>query len=191
MRKICLPLLLLVPVFFSCSRHLNVNVGAGVSKVAGGSYTDPPGGQANVEAKLVELNKNSSVSAGLGFSYQGAHYSEGNGLTGTVRLGYVNLPLIYTYLAASGAYFEAGLQPGINVIAKDKYNGITEDFKYGTNTFELGLPLGGGYRFSNGVGVGLRAIYGITNLDKTGEESNHNILAVILLSYRFNGFSKK
>lgn len=186
---------------FSCSQQTTqgppegrmsarVMFAGGYSTVMGGSsWKGNIGGAVNVETDLIKKG-NSSLGGGLGISMQGSKYEEppayytDPGITGKVNLLYLNLPILYTYKCTSGFYGEIGLQPGLLLAAKDKYGGKSYDYKNAVKSFELGIPVGGGYRLKNGLGIGLRVIPGVTNMDDTGD-MQHNFLGMFLVSYRF------
>lgn len=154
------------------------------------SWKDPVGLQVAIEAKFLEINDNSSISTGIGFSKQGAGWEESE-LSGRVNLYYLNIPIMYRYTSDKGIYGEIGLQPQILLSAKDKYNGITEDYKYGVKSFDLGLPVGAGYQINEQLSVGARVTYGLTNLDNLGSEiSDHNVLVVAVIAYSLGNKSQ-
>lgn len=166
--------------------------GCGSSTIFGGdSWKDPVGVQFGVESPIYEINDNSMILSGLNFTWQGAGYEEtynepgygGSTLSGRVRLGYLNVPLLFHFILKEKIYGEIGLQPGFLLAAKDKYDGESYDYKAHMNKFELGLPVGAGYRLNDMFDVGVRFTYGITSIDKGGG-SDHNFLAVAYLRYK-------
>jgi hypothetical protein len=52
-----------------------------------------------------------------------------------------------------------------------------------TSKFELGLPVGVGYHLNDQVSLGVRATYGLTSMDESGEGSDHNFMLVGRLIY--------
>jgi len=197
MKKILL-LIFLGILFQSCG--MLGYVGFGPSMIFGGqSWKDPLGVQVGVETKILEVNENSTLSSGLNLTYQGAGYEEDYGepgygdmsLSGKVRLGYLNIPLIYTYQTNSKLYGEIGLQPGLLVLAKDKYNDESYDYMDYVNKFELGLPVGVGYHLNDDMSIGVRATYGITNLSNDNSDvADHNFLLVAMFRYNLNWAGK-
>ncbi len=186
--KTLLSAVLIALILYSCKSAqppaARVTAGAGFSKISNGdSWRGTIGGMAGAEICL-PFSAVSSVNTGLNVSFQGSKYEETYIENGRVNLVYINLPVMYGYQSPGGLYVEAGLQPGVLISAKDKYNGSTHDYKDAVKKFELGIPIGAGYRFNNGLGIGLRVIPGITNLDDTGDKA-HNFLGMLLLSYRF------
>ena len=163
----------------------------------GDSWSGAWGFQAGAEA-LVPFNCDFPLTAwgGLNLSMQGAGWEDdwGEGLyTGVTRLWYLNFPLTARYPFGNGFYGEAGLQPGILLSAKDKWDGESEDWSEYFKTFELGLPLGVGYNFPNNFGVGLRVTPGLLNIN-AGEwadsYNNHNITIALRGTYTFKGKEK-
>jgi len=143
--------------------------------------------------EAVSKGKGTSLSLGLQFSKQGGKYKEENGLEGKVATSYINFPILIRYHTNSGIYFEGGLQPGIILSAKDKYEGITDDYKSHFKTFDFGIPLEVGYEFKKRFGIGIRVTPGIANIDKEKDDAddlpNKNFVAGLRFSYLFG--SKK
>ncbi len=147
------------------------------------SWRDPVGAQVAVEAKVTEVNKQSYLTAGIGYSLQGSAYEDNNS-SGKVTAHYLIAPLLYYYQHIKGFYAEAGLQPSVLLAARDKYKGGegpytyegSSDYKDQMKSFNLGLPIGAGYRCKNGFGVGIRTIIGITKNHKEGNSRDMLIL---------------
>lgn len=167
-------------VFQSCGIFL----GFGLSDILGGSFDDPVGAQVSVETKVYELNDNSSLSSGLGVSFQGGSYHDTEG-SGTVHLAYLNVPMLYTYETPKRFYGEIGLQPGFLIRAKDNFEGVTYDYKDYASKFQLGLPVGIGYKLNENFSVGVRSTYGITSVENS-EGGYHNFLTIFHLNYLLN-----
>lgn len=147
------------------------------------SWKDPVGLQAAVETKVTQINKQSYLTAGIGYSMQGSAY-EDESFSGKVTAHYLIAPLLYYYQHMQGFYAEAGLQPSILLAARDKYKGGEGSYTYEGNdnykdqmkSFNLGMPVGAGYRWKNGFGVGMRTIIGITTNHKEGNSRDMLIL---------------
>ena len=75
------------------------------------------------------------------------------------------------YNATPDFYLEAGPEFGFMVDAKlkGKVNGSTQtaDVKDGFNTFNFGMGLGAGYRFTPNISINARYTAGFTNIVKT------------------------
>lgn len=190
------------PVMFACLlcscrsiEEVEATAAAGKANLVGGSYVDPLGVHVSIGAKILAPNKNSSVRAALGYSMQGGNYKD-PAYTGTVKTSYITLPLLYTYESDKGFYGEIGLQPALLLSAKDK--GKTtfgfeydDDYKDSVNKIDVGIPVGAGYCFKNGFGIGVRATYGLIKVEKGNTETVHNFVIAAIVRYRFNLGKKK
>jgi hypothetical protein len=171
----------------SQQREVEVYAGAGKTTITDPSpeetsYVDPVGVQFGADIPVFAINKKSFINSGLNFSFQGADYVD-PGISGTVNLIYLNVPFLYTYDFNKVFYAEAGLQPGYLISAKDKYNGVTDNYRDYVNKFELGLPIGGGYRLNEKISFGVRGTYGLTKINNSGDGNDHNLLIVALVRY--------
>jgi hypothetical protein len=173
------------------AKAITFSVVAGLSKSSivgeSDSWKDPIGGQAGVIASLSNFSESLSLKAEANISMQGAKWEENiNGLVeGRVNLLYLNVPVVLRYRFKNGFFAEAGIQPGLLLMAKDKYNGITEDYKDQVNAFDLGIPAGIGYEFKKRYAVGLRVIQGITNINSESDAKDYNFVAALRFIYTF------
>lgn len=181
MKKIFI-LVLMAFMLQSCSLYLKCLLATGFSNIKGGSYKDPVAAQVGVETKLMDINDQSSLSSGVNFTYQGGAYSDSY-VSGKVRLGYLNIPVLYTYQFPSRVFGEIGLQPGFLLLAKDKYDGGSYDYKDHVNKFDLGLPIGVGYKINDQMSIGVRGTWGLGNVEKSNNENTHNLLVVAMFRY--------
>jgi hypothetical protein len=157
------------------------------------SWKDPVGAQGGIILNLLtNFSKPLSFRVELNLSMQGAKYEDdyGNGIVkGRVNMLYTNLPLVVRYQLKNGFYGEAGIEPGLLLRAKDKYLGITEDYKDMVKKFDLGIPFGIGYEFKNYLGVGIRLIPGLTNINTNEGDvipsKDHNFIAALRVTYIF------
>ncbi|MBX2925129.1 MAG: PorT family protein [Chitinophagaceae bacterium] len=137
--------------------------------------------------------------AGILFSMEGSKYeaygyepggSSGNSAA-SLRLNYLRIPVTAKYRADinRGFFAEAGLQPGLLLTAKDKRNGDTYNAKEGYKSFDLGIVLGAGYQINRKFGVEVKAIPGVTNINKTETmyeaPKDRNLSLSLRASYRF------
>ncbi|WP_312992230.1 porin family protein [Chryseobacterium flavum] len=130
------------------------------------------------------------------YSQQGAKakgsYSSG-GITVTnmkQTLGYINVPVMVQYNATPEFYLEAGPEFGLLVSAKAKgdVNGSTykADNKDSFETFNFGLGIGLGYKFTSNLGVNVRYIAGLSNIVKNGlDDGTKNMNFQLGLNYYF------
>jgi len=163
----------------------SILLGAQKASIFGGeSWKDPLGIQVGAILPVANIANSMNFRVEANLSMQGAKWEEFD-LEGRTNLLYVNAPLVIRYQTKSGFFGEAGLQPGLLVSAKDKYEGTTDDYMDHMNKFDLGLPLGIGYEFRNKFGVGLRVIPGLTDITKDEDEKDSNFVVALRGTYTF------
>ncbi len=140
---------------------------------------------------ILDLSDQISLRGEALLSMQGAKWSYTGEMaeSGHTNIAYLNIPFVLRYLDKARFYGELGLQPGFLLGAKDHYPGGSENYTKYINGFDLGIPVGVGYEFKNNFGVGLRYIYGITNINKNStdeNEKNHNVVLALRVTYTFN-----
>lgn len=157
-----------------------------------------PGAVLGAHMNITRPDRKLTGDAGLLFSMEGARYKEydyepggsGSESSASLRLNYLRIPVTAKYRnnINKGFYAEAGLQPGILLTAKDKRNGSSNNVKEGFKKFDLGIVLGVGYQFSHKLGAELKAIPGITNINKSettyGTSKDRNLNFSLRASYR-------
>ena len=106
-------------------------------------------------------------------------------------MGYLNIPIVANYYFAEGWAIKAGIQPGFLLSAKVKVDGVggtpsvDTDVKDDSKTFDLAIPLGISYEFSNFVVDG-RYNLGLTKISKNGDESYKNNVIQFTFGYKFS-----
>ena len=130
-----------------------------------------------------------SIQPEVVYSLQGAKAKNSND-NGKLDLGYINVPVMFQYNATPEFYLEAGPEFGFLVSAREKYdvNGSTEkiDVKDGAQTFNFGIGLGAGYRFTSNLSANLRYTAGITDVVKDHDGSSvRNGVFQLGLGYTF------
>ena len=147
--------------------------------------------QFGVQTQLMSLSDEIGIGLGAVYSMQGGKYESSdyvpggdyNSQTKKSRLNYLNFPIVAQYQKEKTGFFaEAGVQPGILLSAKEK-EATTTDIKDEVRKFDLGIPLGLGYRFRNNIGVGLRFTPGLLNVNKEEQFKNKNMVASLRLLY--------
>ncbi|NNK17678.1 MAG: PorT family protein [Maribacter sp.] len=98
------------------------------------------------------------------YSAQGADYSE-DGFEGSVKVDYLNLPLMAKFYVAEGFSLEAGPQVGFLLSAKDAYDGGEDDWSDITKGIDFGLNFGIGYKLQSGLNFGARYNLGLSDLN--------------------------
>ena len=196
MRKYCLLLLsLLICASFCCAQDKKGTrpsfgiVGGVTGSTIGGdddSYNSLLiGWQAGVLMFLDCGSPNHFVfGAEANVSSEGSKYEDVL-VSGKVVLTYLNVPLVAQFRDPLGFYAEAGVQPGFLLSAKDKYNGSSYDFKDNVNSFDFGIPLGIGYIFQKKLGINLRYILGVSNINNADNAKDHNRVWALRLFYVF------
>jgi hypothetical protein len=169
--------------------ELTVNMSLGKSSIVGesDSWKDPVGIQFGADLTIINLNKLMSIRAGLYSSLQGARWEESYS-KGKATFLYVNTPVVFRFKSKFGLFGEAGFQPGLLVLAREKgsYNNQpypSENVMEYYRKFDLAMIIGGGYEFKNNIGVGLRIIPGITNVNPAGDAYDRNLLVVARGTY--------
>lgn len=127
------------------------------------------------------------VSAGLVYSMQGYKYSEGNVDT-TVKLDYLNVPILANVYVAPGLAVKLGVQPGFKLSSKTKIEGSGvsiegESDDDGVKGFDLAIPVGVSYQYQNIV-LDARYNWGVTKVYDGGDSKNS--VFQITLGYKFS-----
>lgn len=119
-----------------------------------------------------QLTDKFALTGGLMYSQQGAKtdYDE---LNGTMKLDYINIPILANVYVAKGFALKAGIQPAFNVNKKITVGGVSMDiedaYEKGTgqhikvNTFDFSIPMGLSYE-SNGVVLDARYNLGLSKI---------------------------
>ncbi|MEO5561916.1 MAG: porin family protein [Chitinophagaceae bacterium] len=170
---------------------------------AGGNVADKPGSEPDyktlpgivigVRARVLNLSDEINIGIGAEYSMQGGKYKSYEYIPGgnygsssaTSRLNYLNFPILAQYQKGPDGFFaEAGLQPGLLLSAKNK-GAETTDIKDEVQKFDLGIPIGAGYKFKNKFGVVLRYTHGLLNVNKDDTYKNRNTVISLRGSYAF------
>ncbi len=127
------------------------------------------------------------VSAGLVYSMQGYKFSEGNYDT-TVKLDYLNVPILANVYVAPGLAVKLGVQPGFKLSSKVKMEGSGtsiegESDDDGVKGFDLAIPVGVSYQYQNIV-LDARYNWGVTKVFDDGDSKNS--VFQITLGYKFS-----
>lgn len=127
------------------------------------------------------------VSAGLVYSMQGYKFSEGNYDT-TVKLDYLNVPILANVYVAPGLAVKLGVQPGFKLSSKVKIEGSGtsiegESDDDGVKGFDLAIPVGVSYQYQNIV-LDARYNWGVTKVFDDADSKNS--VFQITLGYKFS-----
>ena len=137
-----------------------------------------------------------SFSAGALYSQQGADAND-QGMKGTIKMDYVNIPILVNFHVADGLAFKLGIQPGflINDKVKVSANGVSAEvglkdayraagFEADISSLVFAIPLGISYEF-NHVVLDARYNLSVTKaISAHGESTKHSVFQ-ITLGYKF------
>jgi hypothetical protein len=185
-KSIFILVLILVGASFSnpCASQVDVVLGLLKTSIIGSeSWQDPIGLQVGAIVPVANINDMLSFRAEANLSMQGAKWEEYS-LSGRTNLLYINIPLVIRYQTESGFFGEAGLQPGLLISAKDKYEDITESYMDHMNALDISIPLGVGYEFKNNFGIGFRVIPGINDITKDEDDTDRNLVFALRGTYK-------
>jgi opacity protein-like surface antigen len=115
-----------------------------------------------------------SIQPELLYSAQGAKYEASGEDDVKINSGFLNIPVLAKYTAASGFYGETGPQLGFLMSAKAKQGDDKTDVKEFYKTTDFAWAFGIGYKSSSNVGVDLRYNLGLSRLDEEGEAKVKN-----------------
>lgn len=103
----------------------------------------------------------------------------------SVKLGYLNIPVMFQVRPVPEFYLEAGPQFGIGLSSKVKVGNATIESDDVKSDFGLGLGLG--YQFHSGLGISARYVSGLNRVTGTRyEETHNNSVYSVGLFYTFN-----
>lgn len=136
-----------------------------------------------------KLDKNWAIQPEVQYSTQGSKLkTDYFGLItteGTLKLDYINIPVLAQYHIIDEFYLEGGPQVGFLTSSKYKTGSITVDNKDGMKKVDFGLNFGFGYKFDMGLGIGARYNFGLTNVFDSDKVNHKNSVAQIDLFYIF------
>src|SRR5690606_9363365 len=120
----------------------------------------------------ISISEKFSIQPELLFSAQGTKFEEGDGKL-TMKLNYINIPVMAKYYVADGFSLEAGPQIGILASAKAKYEiggeSESEDIKDNFESLDLGLNFGLGYKLDSELNFAASYNLGLSNLAKDSD----------------------
>ena len=140
---------------------------------------------------------NVALSFGAMYSQQGCK-AKFQGIDGTIKMDYINLPVIAAYRVTDNLSVKVGLQPGflINDKVKISSNGVTaevgleESYKSAgmdvtINSFDLSIPIGISYDFDK-IQLELRYNAGLTKVLSTPSgDGTKNSVIQFTIGYKF------
>lgn len=141
----------------------------------------------------IKFNDKFSVQPELMYSAQGVKQNFSDTFMGvtvsynnTLKLDYINIPILAKYYVADGFSVEAGPQFGFLVKAESKSEGEKFDMKDSTKSFDFGIGAGVAYDLANGFFANARYNFGLTDVAKDNEgDAAKNGVIQVGVGYKF------
>lgn len=130
------------------------------------------------------LSNRFSLAAGLNYSQQG---SEIDNMDWEFKNDYMTIPVVANFYVVKGLAIKAGIQPGINLSAKQEVKGKEYDLDDDeVKAFDLAIPVGLSYEFYNFV-IDARYTFGVTKIFdvKKVDLDSKNLTFQLTLGYKF------
>lgn len=128
------------------------------------------------------------ISGGLLYSQQGAKMNDMD-MDGTMKLDYINVPVLANFYVAKGFAFKVGVQPSflVNDKAKASSSGASVEMGLGdlSKGFMLAVPIGLSYEFSN-IQLDARFNWGVTHAISDNYDSCNSNVVMITVGYKFS-----
>lgn len=162
------------------SLTIQPKVGLNIANITKGDNNDPRwGGVAGAEFEY-QVTDMFSISAGALYSMQGAKNSGT-----TVKLDYINVPILANVYVTKGLAIKLGIQPGFNV--NSKLSGSEGGFSYSSSfdakTVDFSIPVGISYEYNNFVVDG-RYNFGTTKIIDSSDSKNS--VFQVTFGYKFD-----
>lgn len=129
-----------------------------------------------------------SLAGGAVYSMQGAKDSD-SGYSGTLKLDYINIPIVANFYVAKGLALKFGLQPGFNVSSKLSASGggvsastSLSNLGIDIKSFDLSIPVGASYEFNNIV---IDARYNVGSTKLVDGDDSRNSVFQFTVGYKF------
>ena len=139
-------------------------VGVNIASVTDGDDIDPRVGLAAGAELEYGVTDIVGISAGLMYSMQGYKFKE-LGVDYTMKLDYLNIPILANVYVAKGLAVKLGVQPGFKLSSKLKGedSGVSGEGEIdeGIKNFDLSIPVGLSYQYQNVV-LDARYNWGVT-----------------------------
>lgn len=125
-----------------------------------------------------------SLSGGVLYSQQGCKWSEDK-VKSTMKLDYINIPILANVYVVKNLAVKVGIQPGFNVNSswKTSVKDVSGETDLDAKTFDFSIPVGLSYEFCNVV-LDARYNFGVTKVFD-GSDSCNSVFQ-ITLGYKFS-----
>lgn len=138
-----------------------------------------------------------SLSFGALYSQQGVK-GNSDGIDGTIKMDFVNVPILLNAYETKGLAVKLGIQPGFKVNSKVKVSGggasaevnLKQALEAGgvdadVKSFDFAIPIGLSYEYRN-FQLDARYNFGLTKAIEADGESTKNSVFQITLGYKFD-----
>lgn len=116
------------------------------------------------------------------YPYDTSKAAAADDYSGTIKLSYLNVPLMLKYYVAEGFSLEAGPNVAFLLSAKDEYNDFgdtgEDDIKDELKGIDFGVNFGLGYKLEGGLNFGARYNLGLSDANDNKEEIGDNHLKI-------------
>lgn len=161
-------------------------VGVNIANITDAVGADPRIGLAAGAEFEYGITDNIGLSAGVLYSMQGAKASE-ESVDYTLKLDYLNVPILANFYVAKGLALKLGVQPGFKLSSKVKgeASGVTAELEVedGVKSIDLSIPVGLSYQYQNIV-FDARYNWGVTKIIDDAD-SKHSVFQ-ITVGYKFS-----
>ena len=189
MKKLILMAVMALATVSSFAQHavgtftIQPKVGLNLANVTDGDGDIRVGAVAGAEFEY-QISDIFSLSAGALYSMQGCK-GEVEGYDATVKLDYLNIPILANVYVAKGLAVKLGIQPGFNVTSKASVEKsgtkVTTDLD-GIESVDFSIPIGLSYEINNFVIDG-RYNLGVSKI-MDGSDSKNSVFQ-LTLGYKF------
>jgi len=172
------------------AQHVNIGVKAGLNL-----YTINSDNNTDFDTKAgfhaglighIHISRQFALQPELIYSAQGAKYTV-DGVEAKIKLGYINVPVMFQYMFDNGFRLQAGPQVGFLINAKAVTNNVSTDIKDNLNTIDFALGAGVGYvNPASGLGIDARYNLGLSNINDNSAVKSTNRGFQIGVFYLFN-----
>ena len=161
-------------------------VGVNIANITDSDGADPRIGLAAGAEFEYGLTDNIGLSAGVLYSMQGFKTTE-DGADCTLKLDYLNVPILANFYVAKGFAVKLGVQPGFKLSSKAKFKGSggskEVEVEDGVKSVDLSIPVGLSYQYQNIV-LDARYNWGVTKIVDDAD-SKHSVFQ-ITVGYKFS-----
>ncbi|MBT8259478.1 MAG: PorT family protein [Bacteroidia bacterium] len=126
-----------------------------------------------------------------GFDFEGSDFGF-DGMDGTFKMDYINIPVLAQYEVADGFSLEAGPQIGFMVSAKAEVESVEVDVDEFFKSTDFSGVVGANYALANGLNFDARYAFGLSDIwdiPEADDVSNKNGVFMFSIGYLFQGNS--